>query len=158
MGAMGTALKAAVALLCCLVAADVAGVIACSILDILSPRRWSVALPYTIWLVFGIFCGLYAYNFAAAWASSKVVGQDWTEQAGARRLGSMVLATGIALLAIAAGLCDIFVWRYGSSADDYYVPDSARHSIVFIVAVLGGMVLARFAFMPASKSWKQDNG
>src|SRR4051794_18806368 len=105
---MGTALKAVAALLGCLIAADVAGVIVSSILEILFPRFWSVALPYTIWLVFGIFGGLYAYNFTGAWASPKVVGEDWSEQAGARGLGNTILVTGIALIAIAAILCDLF--------------------------------------------------
>ena len=152
MAIAGTAAKAALALAGCLIAADIAGVVLCSILDILLRRSWSVALPYTVWLVLGIFCGLYAYNLAGAWASLKVVGQDWSEQPGARRLGSVILATDIAFVALAAGLCSAFVWSSDISADDYYVPDSRPHSILFFLAVLVGMMLARFAFMPASKA------
>lgn len=148
------ALKAAAALLGCLIAADIAGVLACTILDIASLRGWSAALPYTIWLVSGVFCGLYAYNLAGAWASPKVAGRDWTGQAGARRLGNVILVTDIALLAIAAGLFNALVWKQNLSAEDYYVPDSAPHSIVFLLAVLTGMVLARFAFMPAPETEK----
>ena len=152
MAAIGAALKAAVALTGCLIAADVAGVVVCSILDIVLVRRWSVALPYAVWLVFGIFCGLYAYNLAGAWASPKVAGQGWIEQAGARRLGGVILVAGIALLALAAALCDLFVWSARMGADDYYVPDSAPHSILFFLSVLAGMVLARVAFMPARRA------
>ncbi|HLY80179.1 MAG TPA: hypothetical protein VKQ70_12430, partial [Caulobacteraceae bacterium] len=76
--------KAAVVVLVCLVLTDIAGAIACTILDILPLKYASPALAYAIWFVFGVFCGLIAYNIAGDWSSPKGDG-DWTVRPGAGR-------------------------------------------------------------------------
>ncbi len=147
MGALGTAAKAALALTGCLIAADIAGVIACTILDILPLRFVSGPLFYTIWLVFGIFCGLLAYNLAGSWASPREAGKDWSERFDAGRTGNVILVTSALVLAGLAFLFHRLFWRFGGGSDPY-VPDSPPHSILFLAAVMGAVALARFGLMP----------
>lgn len=145
---LATALKSAIVLLACMAAAVVAGVIACTIFDVAPMRGRSGALPYAIWLVLGIFCGLIAYGSAGSWASGG--NENWTEGEGARRTGRAILATGALLLAALTLLFHRIYWSQGV-AGEYYVPDSAPHSILFFLSVLGGMVLAGFALGPGGK-------
>ncbi len=144
----GTALKTAIVLLASMAIAVVIGVIACTIFDVTPVRGRSDALPYAIWLVLGIFTGLIAYGSAGGWATPGV--EDWTAAPGARRTGRRVLVTTIALL---AGLTLFFHWLYWSRgvAGEYYVPDSAPHSILFFVSVLAGMIFAGFALVSDGK-------
>jgi hypothetical protein len=130
----------------CLVAADVAGAIAVTVFDILPLRGVSAALAYAIWLVFGVFCGLFIYNIAGAWSSPKGEAGDWSARQGASRIGTGVLVTSLFLVAGLAWLFYALYWSQGVAGDDY-VPDSESHSIVFLVAVLGGMAVGRFALM-----------
>jgi H+/Cl- antiporter ClcA len=139
----------------CLVAADIGGVIVVTVVDILPLRFASAALGYAIWFVIGVFCGLYAYNFAAAWASPKGEG-DWSERPGARRIGTGVLIVGALVVAAAVWLGYALFWSQAVAGDDY-VPDSAPHSIVFLVAVLGAAVMARFFLMPSEPAAKQPD-
>lgn len=143
---LGLILKTIVVVLVCLVLADIAGALACTLFDILPLRFASPAVAYAIWLVFGVFCGLLAYNIAGDWASPKGEG-DWTVRRGAGRIGAGVLAVSVVIV---AGLAWFFYRIYWSRGVDgeYYVPDSEPHSIVFIVAVLGAMVAGRFVLMP----------
>jgi hypothetical protein len=129
----------------CLAAADVAGAIACTIFDILPLRGVSPALAYAIWLVFGIFCGLFSYNIAGAWASPKGGADDWSARPGASRLGTGILVTSALVVIGLAGLFYVLIWREGGG--DEYVPDSMPHSIVFFLAVLGGVGMGRFMLM-----------
>ena len=144
----GLILKSVFALIGCLVAADVAGVVASTILDVLGLRGDSPAVPYAIWLVFGAFCGLFAYNLAGRWASPKAEpgAPDWSARPGAKRIGTGILLTELIVVAVVTALCTI-VWGH-SGAGDYYVPDSEPHSIVFLVAVVGAIIAARLALMP----------
>ena len=143
-----TALKSAVVLLVCLVVADIVGVIAGTIFDIAPVRGGGDGVAYAIWFVLGIFCGLIAYGTAGAWASGG--DENWTEGEGARRTGRVILATGAALLAALTLFFHRIYWSRGV-AGEYYVPDSAPHSILFALAVLGGMVFASFALGPDKK-------
>ncbi|MBX3562828.1 MAG: hypothetical protein KF780_13570 [Sphingomonas sp.] len=145
---LATALKSAVVLLVCMALAIVVGVIAATIFDVAPVRGQSDVLPYAIWLVLGIFTGLIAYGSAGGWATPGV--EDWTAAPGARRTGRIVLVTSIALL---AGLTMFFHWLYWSRgvAGEYFVPDSASHSILFFVSVLAGMVFASFALISDKK-------
>jgi hypothetical protein len=146
---VGLILKTALVALGCLVAADIAGAIAVTIIDILPLRFASAALAYAIWLVFGGFCGLFAYNFAGAWSSPKADAgaADWSSRPGASRIGTGVLITSFVVIAGLAALFYAISWRHGPAGGDY-VPDSAPHSIVFLLAVLGAMAAGRFLLMP----------
>ncbi|HXQ16526.1 MAG TPA: hypothetical protein VN814_18070 [Caulobacteraceae bacterium] len=141
--------KTALVVLGCLVAADIAGAIAVTIFDILPLRFVSAGLAYAIWLVFGVFCGLFAYNIAGDWASPKAEAgaPDWSARPGARRIGTGIVITSLVVIAGLAALFYAIYWSQGVAGDDY-VPDSEPHSIVFFVAVLGAMAAGRFALMP----------
>jgi hypothetical protein len=143
---LGLIPKTVVVLLVCLVAADIAGALACTLFDILPLRFASPGVAYAIWFVFGVFCGLFAYNIAGDWSSPKGEG-DWTVRPGAGRIGAGVLAVSVVIVAGLAWLFYSIYWSRGV-AGEYYVPDSEPHSIVFIVAVLGAMAAGRFALMP----------
>ena len=145
---LATALKSAVVLLICLALAVVVGVVACTMFDVTPVRGRSDALPYAIWLVLGIFTGLIAFGTAGAWASPEA--EDWTAAPGARRTGRIILAANAVLL---AGLTLFFHRLYWSRgvAGEYYVPDSAPHSILFFGAVLAGMIFAGIALIPDGK-------
>ena len=143
---LGLILKTVVVVLGCLVAADIAGAIACTVLDILPLRGASPAVAYAIWLVFGVFCGLIAYNIAGDWSSPKGEG-DWTVRPSAGRIGAGVLVVSVLVVGALAALFYRIYWSQGV-AGEYYVPDSEPHSLVFIVAVLGAMVAGRFVLMP----------
>src|ERR1700723_816034 len=145
---LGVVWKSVLVFVGCLVAADIGGGIIVTVVDILPLRFASAALSYAIWFVIGVFCGLYAYNFAGAWASPKGDG-DWSGRPGARgtgtgvRIGGALVAAGVAWFAYA------MFWSKGVAGEDY-VPDSAPHSVVFLVAVLGAAVMGRFFLMPGA--------
>src|SRR5580658_7538354 len=127
---LGVVWKSVLVFVGCLVAADIGGVIIVTVIDILPLRFASAALSYAIWFVVGVFCGLYAYNFAGAWASPKG-GGDWSGRPGARLIGTGVLIVGALVVAAVAWLGYAMFWSKGVAGDDY-VPDSAPHSIVFL--------------------------
>ncbi|MEJ0064380.1 MAG: hypothetical protein WDM85_02345 [Caulobacteraceae bacterium] len=143
---LGLIPKTIVVVLVCLVAADIAGAIACTVFDILPLRGASPAVAYAIWLVFGVFCGLIAYNIAGDWSSPEGEG-DWTVRPGAGRIGVGVLVVSVVVVVALAWLFYSLYWSRGVDGE-YYVPDSESHSIVFIVAVLGAMAAGRFVLMP----------
>jgi hypothetical protein len=145
-GLPGLILKTVVVALGCLVAADIVGALACTIFDILPLRGVSAALAYAIWLVIGVFCGLFIYNIAGAWVSPKPESGDWSSTPGANRIGTGVLITSVVIVAALAWLFYAIFWSQGVAGDDY-VPDSEPHSIVFFAALLGGMAVGRFALM-----------
>src|SRR5580704_19240752 len=136
---LGLVVKTVLVFVALLVAADIGGVIIVTVIDILPLRFASAALAYAIWFVIGVFCGLYAYNFAGAWASPKGEG-DWSGRPGARRIGTGVVIVGTLVVAGVAWLAFALFWSRGVAGEDY-VPDSAPHSIVFLVAVLGAAVM-----------------
>ena len=144
--------KTVVVLLVCLVAADIVGAISCTLFDVLLFRGDSPALPYAIWLVLGIFCGLIAFNAAGAWSSRGVVTgkEDWTAMPGAAGIGTAVLSTSVAVI---VGLSGLFYWLIWSRdvEGEYYVPDSEPHSIVFFVCVLAAIAGCRFMLTPKPK-------
>lgn len=147
---VGVALKTVLVLLFCLVAADIAGVLVGSVIDVLPLKGKSAALFYVIWFVVGAFCGLFAFNMAGAWSSPSATKDDWSSLPGSRRTGNVVLLVSAVLLAGLTWFFHLIYWSQGVGGE-YYVPDSAAHSITFVAAVLGAMILARFALMPAVK-------
>ena len=117
-----TFLKVAVILLVFLAVADVIGVVVCTLIDVAPLRHKSSLLPYAIWLVLGIFCGLFAYNAAGAWASAKAEGAaaadlDWSARPGARRIGSRIVAAGALVLAALAALFWKLYWSRGVAGE-----------------------------------------
>jgi hypothetical protein len=139
-------LKTVAVALGCLVVADIAGVVACTIVDILPLVGNSAAFSYAVWLVFGVFCGLFIYNFAGAWASPKGEAGDWSARPGSSRMGTVILITGVVIVAVLGGLFYALLWSQGVAGEDY-VPDDEPRSIVFLLSVLGGMAVGRFMLM-----------
>ena len=149
-GLAGIVLKSLAILLFWLVAADLAGVVACLVFDIAPLRYDSGALPYAIWFVLGVFTGLVALGSAAEAASGE--GQeDWGRRPGAARIANIVFAAGAALL-LGLGLVFNAIWWSQGVNGEYFVPDSAPHTITFFVSVLAGMLLARHALVEERKT------
>lgn len=140
------AAKTVVVLAGWLVATDIAGVIVCTLFDIVPLRANSALLPYAIWFVLGIFCGLFAYQGAGAWAFADREG-EWSDQPGAFRAGNVIVATGAALLGALMLFFRHLYWTAGV-AGEYFVPDSAPHSILFALSVLTAMAGAHFLLLP----------
>ena len=149
-GVLTVAAKTAVVLMACLIVADVIGVFVCTLFDIAPIRAKSALLPYAIWLVLGIFCGLSAYQGAGAWAFADREG-EWTDHVEAFRAGNMIIVTGAAILAALLFLFRRLYWTAGV-AGEYYVPDSAPHSILFALSILGAMAGAHFLLLPTPPS------
>jgi hypothetical protein len=143
---IGTVLKAVIAFLVCLVVADVIGVVVCVVIDVAPLRHGSAILPYAIWLVLGAFAGFVAFGFAGAWASASG-NEKWVDEPGAPRIGNVVLLSG---LVVVLALCATFYWLYWSRGvvGEYFVPDSMRHTLTFLLAALGAMLAARSALKP----------
>ena len=134
--------KAAAATLGWLIVADITGVVVCTILDIL-PLRWvSALLFYAVWLVAGVFAGLFAFDSAGSWATGKEEG-DWSETDGAGRIGTIVLLTGGTVIALLVAALYRFYWGSGGGSG-IHVPDSASHSLTFFIAAVGGLLLGRY--------------
>ena len=143
---LGPILTAAV-LLVCLLIADVIGALACTFFDVMLYTNDSPAAPYAIWFVLGVFSGLFTYLLAGGLWSPGPAAADWTKLPGAHRIGLGVII--VSLLTV-VGLSAFFyrtTWSKGVEGE-YYVPDSEPHSLVFLVAVLGAMIMGRFMLMP----------
>ena len=134
-------------LLICLVVADVIGVVICTLLDVAPLRHKSALLPFAIWFVLGVFTGLIAYNASGAWASPKSE-TDWTNLPGAAAIGNRIVGASAVIVLILAALFHYLFWARGV-AGEYFVPDSAPHTLVFLASTLGAMLVGRFALMPA---------
>jgi hypothetical protein len=141
--------KSAGVLLLCLIIADIIGVVVCTVFDVAPVRGGGDGVAYAVWLVLGIFCGLIAYNAAGTWVSGGT--DDWEKAPGARRIGTVIMATGAALLASLTLFFHRLYWSQGV-AGEYYVPDSAPHSILFFLSVLAGMILAGMVLTPGGKT------
>ena len=146
---IGAFLKTAAVYIACLVAGDVVGVIAATIFDIAPIRGSSAALPYAIWFVLGVFVGFIALFGAGSWISGK--GETWSDGPE-----GVALATRIFLFAlgVSVAISVFFWWLYWSRGvnGEYYVPDSAPHTIVYLVSALGAMWLGRLALKPSPKA------
>lgn len=143
---IGTIAKSLVVLAGGLIVGDIAGMIALTLVDIIG--LLFPAFAYVVWFVFGVFVGLLSFNLAGAWSSRPAAeGADWTGLPSARQTGTIVLVAQVALV---LALCWLFNWLYWSRdvAGEYYVPDSMVHSLIYVVAVAGAIVLARFMLMP----------
>lgn len=146
---IGTFLKTALVFIVCLAIGDVVGVVACTIFDIAPIRGNSAALPYAIWFVIGVFAGFIALFGAGSWISGK--GENWDSGPGAASLTTGIFLSAL-VTAIAAGA--LFWWLEWSRGVDgeYYVPDSAPHTIVYLVSALGAIWIGRAALKPSPKA------
>jgi hypothetical protein len=142
---LGRALKVAVALTVCLIAFDLVGVAACFFFDVVPLRESSAALPYAIWFVLGVFCGLFSYTGAGGWilASEK----NWMDGPRATTTGGFIITVSTVCLAASSVVCYRLWWR-GDWLGDSYVPDSGALTLTFFAATLGSMLLLRSTFKP----------
>jgi predicted histidine transporter YuiF (NhaC family) len=143
---IATFLKTMVAFLACLVVGDVIGVVVCVVIDVAPLRHGSAILPYAIWLVLGAFAGFVAFGFAGAWSSASG-NEKWVDEAAAPRIGNIVLLSSLILVLV---LCGIFYWLNWSRGvvGEYFVPDSMKHTLTYLLAALGAMLAARSALKP----------
>jgi len=143
---IGVFVKTVIALLVCLLVADVIGVVVCVVIDVAPLRYGSAILPYAIWLVLGAFAGFVAFGFAGAWSSASG-DEKWVDEPGAPRIGNGVL---LASLIVVLALCGLFYWLYWSRGvvGEYFVPDSLPHTLTYLLAALGAMLAARSALKP----------
>lgn len=150
---MGKLLKIAAVLIGGLIVADIVGVVVCVLIDVAPLRYKSGLLTYVIWSVLGIFTGLLTYNYAGAGTSEAIIpekpGQDWTARPDAAAIGTQVVLTSVPILLSLAALFHWLYWSRGVGGE-YFVPDSASHTVTFFVAIIAAMLLARFVLMPAS--------
>lgn len=150
-GMISTIAKTAIVLVCCLVVADVIGVIACTLFDIAPIRSDSAVLPYAIWLVLGIFCGLFAHNGAGvAVLRSGNDASEWTNHVDAYRAGNIIVGTSAAVLLALTLLFRHMYWSQGV-VGKYYVPDSAPHTYVFFLSALGAIIAAHALLVPRNE-------
>ena len=143
---IGVFLKTLAAFLVCLVVGDVIGVVVCVVIDVAPLRNGSAILPYAIWLVLGAFAGFVAFGFAGAWSSASG-NEKWVDEAAAPRIGNRVLLSSLVVI---LALCATFYWLYWSRGvvGEYFVPDSMRHTLTYLLAALGAMLAARSALKP----------
>jgi hypothetical protein len=148
-GVIGAFLKTTMVFIACLAIGDVVGVVACTIFDIAPIRGNSAALPYAIWFVLGVFVGLIALFGAGSWISGK--GENWDSDPGAVALTTRIFLSAL-VTAIAVGT--FFWWLEWSRGveGEYYVPDSASHTIVYLVSALGAIWIGRLALKPSPKA------
>lgn len=145
-GAPAVAAKTAAVLTGCLIVADIAGVIVCTLFDIAPIRAKSAVLPYAIWLVLGIFCGMFAYQGAGTWSLAGKEG-EWTDHPEAFHAGNAIVITSAAILTALLLLFRHIYWNAGVDGE-YYVPDSAPHSILFALSVLCAIAGTHFLLLP----------
>jgi hypothetical protein len=101
--------------------------------------------PHIVADVIGVIvCTL--FNIAPIRAKSA-----WTGHVEAFRAGNGIIVTGAVLLAAQLFLFRQLYWTAGVSGE-YYVPDSAPHSILFALSVLGAMAGSHFLLLPTVPS------
>ena len=146
---IATFLKTAVVLMACLILGDLVGVIACTIFDIAPIRGYSAALPYAIWFVIGVFAGFIALSGAGSWITGR--GENWDSGPKTTALTTRIF---LSALIVSAAVGAFFWWLYWSRGveGEYYVPDSAPHTITYLVSALGAMWLGRVALRPSPKA------
>ncbi|PQM29376.1 hypothetical protein CVO77_00085 [Sphingopyxis lindanitolerans] len=147
MAVLTTALKTIAVLMCSLLLAAIVGSIGSIFLEVLLPRFFSALLPYALWLVIGIYCGLLSFGGAGAWASGhaspwgwrgkipETQGEgDWITRPGAKRIGTTVAIVGMIVI-VPLGVL-------------FHLISHDGHSLTFFVSVMIGMILGRWSLMP----------
>jgi hypothetical protein len=145
--AIATAATAAMSLVMSLLLCGLAGGFVLSLFD--SGAGWGAWAAYAIWLLVGVVAGLFAFDSAGGLAlrAGPGIPQSWIERAGARRVGTIILATdavliGSAMLLVSLGPVETF----------------QRRVIACLLATLGTLAFARTVGMAASGSADRTAG
>jgi hypothetical protein len=89
-------LKIAMCAVVLVIVSDIAGVVVCTVMDLVFPGFTTRALYFTIWIVLGLFTGLFIHYFAGALASPDSEGV-WTDRQDAARTGASIAATTLSM-------------------------------------------------------------
>lgn len=143
---MRDALRVAAIVLGWTVAADVVGVLACLFLDIAPLRYESAALPFVVWFVLGVFCGVAAF-WSAGTSLGKDKNEDWVDLPDAPRRGKLILAVTAVLYAALSFLFHRSMWRFHPSGE-LYVPDTRSLTLTFFGGILAAMAFFAFTCGP----------
>jgi hypothetical protein len=113
-----------------LIVFDVIGVIACVIFDVVPFRGSSGALPYAIWFVLGIFAG----SITVMSAGERREEETRTGRTCGRTRKAVSFLTSLAMLGALPPSSTTFIGAGASR--EYFVPDSAPHTITYFVSIL----------------------
>lgn len=136
--------KLAGCILLFLIGFDIVGAIACLLLDIVSFGDSNTAAYYALWLVLGIFCGLFSYDTNGRIACLKSNGdgktadtafQDWASREGSGKAGLLVIFMTFVVMAALSALFNALLWDGGGEASGF-VPDSRPLTLTYFGAVL----------------------
>ncbi|HVL38622.1 MAG TPA: hypothetical protein VM328_04440, partial [Fimbriimonadaceae bacterium] len=123
-----------------------AGVVVCFFLG----GDKSLTLAYVVWVVFGIFGGLFSYNSAGA-ALTKTAGADWLDSGTAATLvGKRIIVSSFALFAGLSLLLYVFSWRHGGNREPL-PPFNMGVTLTLFGTMLITMALTRNLFKPEPK-------
>ena len=120
------------------IVSDIAGAVVCTVVDLVFHWSTTRALFYTIWIVLGLFTGLFIHYFAGGFASPDSEGV-WTDRQDAARTGMLVCAVTVLVL---AGLA-LGSRRLRGSSDSMYVPDDPALSIAYFIAIAAGVAFSQ---------------
>jgi hypothetical protein len=133
------------------IAAVVAGVGACFVMDVLPGRNDSPALVYVIWLVLGMFAGLIHFGTAMSTIKGKDGPTDWASREEGLKFGRRILGITAAYLTLIAALSYPLFWSGGSSGEWLFlvVPDHMGASLTFFFAMMAGAAFVHHVYLPA---------
>jgi hypothetical protein len=139
-------LKIAICAVALVIVSDIAGAVVCTVMDLVFPWSTTRALFYAIWIVFGLFTGMFIHYFAGAVASPDSEGV-WTDREDAARTGMLVCAvTALVLAGLALGSR-----RLRGSSDSMYVPDDPALSTAYFIAIAAGVAFSQLIIPKATK-------
>lgn len=110
-------------------------------MDVRSGRFVSDALPYVVYFVAGIFCAIAIASSAGEFMRSRSGESFWMDDPDAHQIATRIalIDGGLTLLWALLYLVTSFGWNVANP--EVFVPDSAPHSLTFLVAMLGGFAL-----------------
>jgi hypothetical protein len=135
------------------IAAVVAGVGACFVLDVLPSRDASPALVYVIWFVLGIFAGLIHFGTAMSAIKGKDGPTDWASREEGLKFGRWILGITAAYLGLIAAMSYPLFWSGSSSGEWLFlvVPDHMGASLTFFIALMAGAAFVHHLYLPAPR-------
>jgi hypothetical protein len=142
---VATAATAAMSLVMSLLLCGLAGGFVLSFFD--NGTGWGAWAAYALWILVGIVAGLFAFDSAGALMLRPGKRRSWIALSGARRVGTIILATdavliGSALLLVSLGGLGTFQLRV----------------IACLLATLGALAFARTVGMAAPASADRTAG
>ena len=153
-------LRIAACVLALLIGFDIVGVLACTVVDFLSAifvAFQGMVVIYTIWIVLGIFTGIYTYVIAGSltfgarprdWYGSSDRDIDWTDRQEAPATGLTVCLIAFPIL---VGMSELSI-LIGGSSESIYVPGNTPLSITYFVTVAITMSAAQVFLYQSRKS------